>query len=136
MTRDDARLDNTMSAGKRLMPPAVPGIIDGLMTMQLESEGSISFRVIIGVSDRLNDKHDLLELIISPEYIGDLSRALADHGTGIAADSTLMQQFPATSASAAMPYALQREWHWPEPLPRNTRSGNSVRQVQVPRCRS
>jgi hypothetical protein len=48
----------------------------------------------IGVPDWLNGKHDLLELIIGPEYIGDLSRALADHGTGIAADSTLMQQFP------------------------------------------
>lgn len=62
-------------------PSQVPGLIEGEMTMYREADGSVSFRVIIGTAGRGNDQHDLLELVISADNIGNLIRGLADPGT-------------------------------------------------------
>jgi hypothetical protein len=64
------------------------------MTMHPGPDGRVSFRVIIGVGGERTAKHDLLELIIGAEHIGDLSRVLADPGTGITGDSDPMPPFP------------------------------------------
>jgi hypothetical protein len=58
-----------------MMLPRVPGIIEGTMTINSEPDGRVSFRVLVGTASGLTGKHDLLELIVSPE---DLSRALAE----------------------------------------------------------
>jgi hypothetical protein len=64
------------------------------MTMHSDLGGSVSFRVLIGVGGGRNTKRDLLELIISAEQIGELTRILADHNAGIVGDSDPMPSFP------------------------------------------
>ena len=95
MTRNDPEPDDAIPPSRRRVPlPGIPGIIEGSMTMQPELGGGMSFRVIIGVGGGRTAKRDLLELIISAEHIGEISRVLADHGAGITCDYDTMPSFP------------------------------------------
>jgi hypothetical protein len=64
------------------------------MTINSEPDGSMSFRVIIGAGSRQAGERDLLELIISPECIGDLNRILAAHGAEGNGDIDQVPPFP------------------------------------------
>lgn len=75
-------------------PPRVSGVIDGSMTISQEIDGTLSFRVIIDNGPGRDTEPDLLELIISPEYLGPLNRTLADHGTKASRDPVLLASFP------------------------------------------
>jgi hypothetical protein len=53
------------------------------MTINREPDGSVSFRVIIGAGAGRAGECHLVELIISPEHIGDLNHVLAGHGAEV-----------------------------------------------------
>jgi hypothetical protein len=57
-----------------VLPEIIPGIIDGTVTITQESDGRISFRVLISANGERVDCCDRIELIINPEYV---RRALA-----------------------------------------------------------
>lgn len=59
---------------------AIPGIIDGTMTLHPEPDGSVSFRVLIGPNDGHGVANDMLELIVGASYAGQLSIVLAGQG--------------------------------------------------------
>jgi hypothetical protein len=54
--------------------PAIPGIIEALMTITPQPDGKVSFRVLIGADNGRPSGCDLIELIIRPEHV---SHALA-----------------------------------------------------------
>jgi hypothetical protein len=49
--------------------PQIPGIIEGAMTITPESDGRMSFRVLISADGERTDCCDLIELIIDPEHV-------------------------------------------------------------------
>lgn len=49
---------------------ATPGIIEGSITITPEPDGRLSFRVLIGAQGGRDGGCDMIELIISPEHIG------------------------------------------------------------------
>jgi hypothetical protein len=49
---------------------ATPGVIEGVMTITLEPDGRLSFRVLVGAQSGRDGGCDMIELIISPEHIG------------------------------------------------------------------
>jgi hypothetical protein len=49
--------------------PRVAGIIDGAMTITLEPDGRVSFRVLISANGGQPDGCDRIELIIDPEHV-------------------------------------------------------------------
>jgi hypothetical protein len=74
-------------------PPRVSGVIDGSMTVSHQADGSLSFRVIVETGGRPTAEPGLLELIISPEHVRQLNRALADYGTKGTWSSELVASF-------------------------------------------
>jgi hypothetical protein len=71
--------------------PEVPGIIDASMTISQESDGRISFRVLIGADGGTSAHCDLIELIIGAE---DINRALADANIGALVGSNVSHDQP------------------------------------------
>ena len=53
-------------------PPAVPGIVEGSLTVHSEPGGGVSLRVTVGVGGR-----EVVELLISAECARDLNGSLA-----------------------------------------------------------
>lgn len=94
MTENFSHLDKVMLPSRDNIPPEIPGIIDGTMTVHPEPGGNVSFRVVIGIDDGQTAKRDLLELIIGPSYIGNLSRALTGQDISIAGGSDPVPSFP------------------------------------------
>lgn len=92
MTRNDSWPDGTVPPNRdRISQDGIPGIIDGTMTLHPESDGSVSFRVMIGVNNGRNADNDMFELIVGASYTGRLSIVLANHGAvaGEGPDPTL-----------------------------------------------
>lgn len=95
MTRNIPGPDDAVPPSQRSLPqPRIPGIIEGSMTAHPELGGGVSFRVLIGVDDGQTAECDLLELIISAEHVGQLSRVLADYRAGIIGESDSVPSFP------------------------------------------
>jgi hypothetical protein len=63
------------------------------MTAHHEMDGGVSIRVVVGIGGG-TVKHDLLELIISAENVGELCSVLACGGTGITGGGDLRPSFP------------------------------------------
>ena len=66
--------------------PEVPGIIEGTVTITLEPDGGMSFRVFISADGEWTDCGDRIELIVNPEHVrqalaGTEIRRLADPRT-------------------------------------------------------
>jgi hypothetical protein len=95
VSTNETRLGNSVPPSRRHVPlPGVPGLIDGSMTIQPEPGGTVSFRVMVGAGGGQSGQHDLIELIIGAEDIGNLSQALAGHYSGQGAESAVMPAFP------------------------------------------
>ena len=55
--------------------PAVPGIMEGVLTITPEPDGRISFRMLISADGKRTDCCGRVELIINPQHVG---QALAE----------------------------------------------------------
>jgi hypothetical protein len=55
---------------------AIPGIIEGSMTITPQPDGSLSLRVIIGTADENATECAQLELIIGSAHVADLGQVL------------------------------------------------------------
>jgi hypothetical protein len=71
--------------------PEVPGIIEGAMTITLEPDGRMSFRVIVSADGERTDRGDRIELIINPEHV---RQALAVTETRRAASARITDELP------------------------------------------
>ena len=49
--------------------PQVAGIIDGAVTITVEPDGRVSFRVLVSANGGQPDGGDRIELIIDPEHV-------------------------------------------------------------------
>jgi hypothetical protein len=72
----------------------IPGLIEGRMTVHCAPGGSVSFRVVIDVSNGSAAERDQFELVISADQLPDLGRALADHARPGADATGPVQAFP------------------------------------------
>jgi hypothetical protein len=92
MTENDSCPDGALSPDRgRTSPDAIPGIIDGTMTLHPEPDGSVSFRVMIGINRGEAADNATLELIVGASHTGQLSLVLANCGAvaGDGYDTTL-----------------------------------------------
>src|SRR5260370_15972370 len=94
MTRNDPRLAAMALDPHGVRLPEIPGIIDGRMAVYPGTGSSVSFRVIVGVSDGRTVKRDLIELIIGAEPRKGLTCALTQHRAGITSDADSMPSSP------------------------------------------
>ena len=72
----------------------IPGLIEGRMTVHREPRGSVSFRVVIDVSNGSAAERDQFELVIAADQLPDLDRALADHARPDADAAGSVPSFP------------------------------------------
>jgi hypothetical protein len=71
--------------------PEVPGIMEGAMTITLEPDGRMSFRVIISADGERTDCGDRIELIVNPEHV---RQALAGERNPSAAAARITDELP------------------------------------------
>jgi hypothetical protein len=81
------------AAPVRLLP-AIPGLIEGWMSVHSEPGGGVSFRAIISAGEELVGEQNCFELIISAEHAGELSRALTGHDAAMSSEVGPMSSFP------------------------------------------
>lgn len=59
------------------VPPRIPGVVDGTVTVSVDPDGSITFHVVVGAADGASPDHDhQVEVVIWEKDAGRLGRLL------------------------------------------------------------